>query len=176
MNKQEKWWYRLAQVTFGVFVAFLIGVGALVVMAYKPDLNIYNSKYKLECDNGERRGNFTGEHLDFMGYDFAEESYREAARLACAVPNETNEEFRERYALYQRGEISVPPLNNYKVIVVGKEYYGSWFGMFLAVVISSLSVLVISLLIRAIFLYVAFKEPFLETFITKPFSKLKTRF
>ncbi|OHA91933.1 MAG: hypothetical protein A3J09_00295 [Candidatus Zambryskibacteria bacterium RIFCSPLOWO2_02_FULL_51_21] len=165
MKKQDRWWYRLVQVVFCLFVIISIGIGVASIIASIPELNTYSSGYRLKCADGTLRGNFTGAELNYSNTDIDDDSGRAMARFACSNPTLTSDEFYTAYAKYQ-AETKIHSFSkNYEIVLERKEYYGTWWDVLIAVVVSIVSIPLITSLVRAVFLYVAFEEPFKENML-----------
>jgi hypothetical protein len=163
---QKKWWYRLVQVVYTIFVSGLIFIGAGLVYIHLPYIDTEKSTYRIVCDNGQRRGVIEGRYIDHTMDDYVTYFYGQTTRFACDNPNVPEKQFDEVFEQKEKmGEI--PYEVNFKFDIEDRVYVGSWWTPFNTLFISLVIILAISLLIRAIFLYVVTGAPFVRTFFLK---------
>ena len=187
--KTDRWWYRLLQVFYASFVLLLMALYLAIAVAAYPRLDEFGSKYKIVCDNGTQRSGFKYEYLGGELYaDHTELSLSENnfVKFACLRADLSDSEVGPEYLkafppkkisdltgsvtvvsspmetltkeeYYERYPESKP---NYQVVLKDARYTSDW-ATFLGIVIGGLLLIVVtSLLVRALFLYVLFKEPF----------------
>lgn len=185
--RSDKWWYRLLQVVYIVFICFLLLVVAGLAIAYVPEFSPYSSRYQFVCDDGTRHGNFPGSDLSYSRTEFVDISNQELARLVCSRPDLSGEQANAEYKKIKLAQAEsgytpvaepksisyssfkvlsysspegIPAATNYRIEILQKEYYGSWWVVASIVAVGLLLTVVLASLVRAIFLYVAFKERF----------------
>lgn len=169
------------QVVYVFFVGFMLVSLAISLQYWVPTLNKFDSRYQLACSNGSYWGNFEGSSIDFfIANDFYSNAVREFARYACNNTELSGAELRDNYyaatdkfeqngytSVEERAAImaplAIPTVKNYKIEILQEKYYGSWWEFTLWGIISLLAIILIASLVRAVFLYVAFKESFIRT-------------
>jgi hypothetical protein len=159
----NKWWYRLIQVAFVVFIIFLLGSTTAATIEVWPDLNVRSSRYHLECENGETRGDFDGSDLNYFGTDFdtfysSGKTAEKFAKIVCSRAGITAEEVTAEFI-----DDNIPAEKNYRIATIKKEYDGEWWHPPVVALGGLIFTTILSLLIRAIFQYVAFHKPFWRT-------------
>ncbi len=197
--RNERWWYRLLQVLYICLIVVLLGIVAIISVATIPEFSPYSSRYQFACNDGTRHGNFSGSDLAFNYSEFETSSNQELARLVCSRPDLNDEQANAEYKKIKLAQTEVeysptearkfingtsykiftykspegiPATKNYKIEVLQKEYYGSWWIVASVGAGGILFTMIFASLIRAMFLYIAFKEPFFRTlFLRKKIAK-----
>lgn len=173
MTKQEAnktWWYRLIKVIFilSIFISILIPI--LVFIEYKPELNAYQSRFSLKCDDGRIKGDFDNSDLKYNLTSFNDSQYNKdrfnlldkMAKSACYY-KETGDALKY---IINSGNYYVPPDKNYEIIVSKSVYYHSWLETICYTLLSILIIVIFFNLIRAIFCYIVFSENFWNNFVS----------
>lgn len=201
-NKNTKWWYRLLQVIYTMFSVCLVIFGVASFIAPFPTLNPDESTYQLKCTDGTLRGDFQGELLNYNFDDFKEKEGRDIGRIACENTKMSGDEiydlYTEEHILKLRGaawayenkdimtveEMSefeikglaktVPEAKNYTLVIKEKVYEGNWWEPLMAFVVSLVTIPLLLLSIRAVFLYIVFGTPFKQSF--SPLRRLRLPF
>lgn len=176
MNElSKKWWYRLLQVVYGLFCAFLILCIVSIAAAFWPAVNVSQSSYEIKCDNGLDFGNFKGDQLDWSATYIENVTWNGIVKYACSVPNITTGQINQFAADYTSNSnngwtkydaaMKIPVGRNYKAFLTLAVYTIPWWVTVTAVLISFLSAAILASLIRAMTLYVLIKRPFLKTLL-----------
>ena len=173
----------MIQVLYFLLVIFLIFLWIVSVIGSIPSVNTYSSRYQIKCtSNGVLRGNFLGSELNPYETDFYNETAKEYARFACIRQDLKGDELSLAYEearsnVNQTGYIGVgervslealsgiPTTKNYEILILKKECYSPWWFIAIPFFLGLLLIPLVTLLIRAIFLYVAFKEPLFKSFL-----------
>ncbi len=193
-SKSDKWWYRLIQVVYVLFVAFSIFSVVASGAENIPTLNEYTSRYQLVCDNGSRLGFVTGSGLNNSQTDFSSDDNKKRSRFACSRTDLSGNELirayleaslqekptyvpiSDRVAQKDTSEVEtlIPKAKNYQIELIEASYSGSWLATIIVWLFGLLIVVAVALVTRATFLYIAFKESFwrnLVIFKWKKFGK-----
>ncbi len=172
--KSDKWWYRTLQVAYVLF-----GLGAVIFLLSAaqdsvPRLNEYLSTYSSTCDDGRVIGYPQGKNLNGNKDDYLLAQTQEIARFECSRPNySSTKEMVEAYAKVPLGEdraskylnikanpAIIPDTKNYSIEVSEPVYTGNWLDFTKALAIACIILFIFMILVRAIALYVLFKESF----------------
>lgn len=186
-HKYGKWWYRLLQVAYCLFIIVAVSIWVIAFLALIEDrlsIDYYHSRYQVRCDDGTYRGDFGSSELNYSQTDFSVEIGQEYSRFACSRPDLHGNDLQEAYKklksatsmgyipLAQRnvytpvlGQQNIPTERNYKIEILKQEHQGSWWYVFFAFISGLILIPLISLFIRSTFLYIAFNEPFRKTLL-----------
>ncbi len=176
-NLNGKWWYRLIKVIYILAFVLLFWIpSAATVTNLWPDLDEGRSYYSFKCENGGTYGKFDGYKLLPNRLDFDISYYNlelsRGARLRCVYPELSPEEV---YKLARDYSPLTPRDRNYTIIPIEEVYTGSYVGAIFAGVGVLIATLAILLLIRALFFYIGFNQPFWETFLLKKYYNSVTQ-
>lgn len=162
MNKiselNHKWWYRLLKVVYVFSFLFSFIIPIILFTNNKPYLNVYDSRYALNCDDGRTRGDFDTSDLndsftDFDYFPYNPNKHNELTRMA-KMACEYKETGDDLEAIYSNTLSFVPDIKNYEIVRIKDVYIGSWFSAIGYFLIGVIGILIIFNLIRSIFLYV----------------------
>lgn len=190
-KKSDRWWYRLLQVLYtGILLAALL-LTLVLVIPPAFTVNPHAGRYELVCTDGKRIGNYSGlDEVVYDLTDLSAGPLRDFARFSCSRTDLDGDALRAEYAKVKAGPKSkpeggytpvaergwesyfdsvtvpgkyaeIPDIRNYHVVPLEKEYYRTWWEAVLITLVSVASIVVLATLVRAIFLYVLFKESFL---------------
>lgn len=190
-KKSDRWWYRLLQVLY-ISLLLIAIVGTLTEQLAPPmTVNPYSSRYEALCNDGTRIGNYSGIELAYGFTDFDSGNEQKFIRFACSRTDLTVTEQRAEYekmrqktvytpvderqgfwSLFNSSEQSqiIPDKKNYQIVLVTKEYQGTWFEALTLTVLWLVTIVVVATLVRSLFLYILFKESFIENMLF-PFKR-----
>ena len=187
-KKSDYWWYRLVQVFYVLLIlAFVCVIGGATYAAF-PRLDGYSSSYRTHCNSGTVLGSFEGSDLAYGYTEFETSLYQETMRFLCSRPDIAPEnrvdafneaKLQDQITWKQFGSQRfktvenpmIPKAKNYSIIIEDKIYDGSWWITFAVLIGMSMAGLLLALLTRAVFLYIAFKEPFMKNMLVLRRSK-----
>lgn len=165
MNLNKKWWHRLIKVVFVLVILISVSITTyLVIDYYKPEVDKYESTYKISCLDFENVfGNIEGSNT-FWGTSLRS-PYSENAKYFCSEPG-VYEEFYEltsdedRLTLLAESETisNLVADDNYELILSDKVIKGSWLEMFGYLLVALLSYFIFFSLLRYIYFYIVKNE------------------
>lgn len=187
-HKHERWWYRLLQVVYCLFIVVAISIWIIGILAYTEErlsIDYYHSRYHIVCDDGTYRGDFGGSELNYSRTDFIVGTGQEYSRFACSRPDLHGNDLQEAYRniksavstkyipVAQRNvytpileqQNNIPTERNYKIEILKQEHLGSWWYVFIAIISGLILIPLIFSLIRSTFFYIAFNETFRKTLL-----------
>lgn len=159
MNKaslQDKWWYRLVQVVFGLAFGIVAFVGIFVAWQEKPYKILDREKSYIKCTNNNFRIFLATNGIDILAGKIAYKDEERKTKLSCATEEQKSSLKTLAFDASNVDSWSI----NYEVITVEKWADGEWSEYIKNIAIGIIVYFVAVWLTRRIFFYVTIKENF----------------